>query len=142
MRITLFIGALGAGGAERALIVLAKGLNERGHDVTVLTWMNQGPDFYHVSDGVKHVRAIIPESVVSTRWYNVVGIVRRLVALRRAIKSTRPEVAISFLDGNNELFLLASIKERYKKILSCQNDMSEHQHFNSRWERLRDSIYK
>lgn len=142
MRITLFIGTLGAGGAERALIVLAEGLHKRGHDVTVLTWINQEPDFYHVPKGVKHVRADIPESVVSTRWYNAVGVIRRLFALRKSIKSTQPEVVISFLDGNNELFLLASIKEKYSKILSCQIDMAEHDHFNSRWDRLRELIYK
>ncbi len=142
MRITLFIGTLGAGGAERALIVLAEGLHKRGHDVTVLTWINREPDFYQVSEGVKRVRADIPESVISTRWYNVVGIIRRLFALRASIKATQPEVVISFLDGNNELFLLASIKERYRRILSCQIDIAEHNHFNPRWERLRESIYK
>lgn len=138
----MFIGTLGAGGAERALIVLAEGLQKRGHDVTVLTWINQEPDFYHVPEGVKHVRADIPANVVSTRWYNAVGFVRRLFALRKSIQTTKPDVVISFLDGNNELFLLASIKERYRKILSCQIDMAEHDHFNSRWDRLREVIYK
>lgn len=142
MRITLFIGALGAGGAERALIVLAEGMHKHGHDVTVLTWINQEPDFYHVPEGVKHVRAEIPESVVSTRWYNIVGTIRRLFALRMSIKTTQPEVVISFLDGNNEMFLLASIKERYRKLLSCQIDIAEHDHFNSRWDKLRELIYK
>ncbi|MFW2437765.1 MAG: glycosyltransferase family 4 protein [Arenicellales bacterium] len=142
MRITLFIGTLGAGGAERALIVLAEGLQKHGHDVTVLTWINQEHDFYHVPEGVKHVRAEIPEDVVSTRWYNAVGIIRRLFALRKSIKTTQPEVVISFLDGNNEMFLLASIKERYIKILSCQIDIAEHDHFNSRWDKLRELIYK
>lgn len=142
MRITLFIGTLGGGGAERALIVLAEGLHKRGHEVTVLTWINDEPDFYLVPEGVEHVRAVIPGSIVSTRWYNVVGFIRRLFALRKSIKSTQPEVVISFLDGNNELFLLASIKERYRKILSCQIDIAEHDHFNLRWDRLREFIYK
>jgi glycosyltransferase involved in cell wall biosynthesis len=142
MRITLFIGGLGAGGAERALIVLAGGWHKRGHDVTVLTWINQEPDFYSVPDGVRHVRADVPKSVVSTRWYNLIGFFRRLRALRKSIKNTHPEVVISFLDGNNELFLLASIKEKYKKFLSVQIDMTEHKHFNSRWKYLRKFIYK
>jgi len=142
MRITLFIGGLGAGGAERALIVLAEGFQNRKHDVTVLTWINREPDFYNVPAGVKHVRAEIPESVVSTRWFDVVGLIRRLHTLRNFIKRTQPDVVISFLDGNNEIFLLASIKEKYKKILSCQIDIERHEHFNPRWEYLRKFIYK
>ncbi len=142
MNITLFIGALGAGGAERALIVLAEGFQNRGHDVTVLTWINQEADFYTVPASVKHVRAEIPENVVSTRWFDVVGLIRRLLALRKSIKRTQPDVVISFLDGNNEMFLLASIAEKYKKILSCQIDIERHEHFNPRWERLRKILYR
>jgi len=142
MKITMFIGALGAGGAERALIVLAEGFQNRGHDVTVLTWINQVPDFYTVPASVKHVRAEITENVVSTRWFDVVGLIRRLLALRKSIKQTQPDVVISFLDGNNEMFLLASIAERYKKILSCQIDIERHEHFNPRWESLRKILYR
>ena len=141
MRITLFIGTLGAGGAERALVVLSEGLQEKGHDVTILTWINQEEDFYRIPKNVVHVKADIPKSVVSTRWYNLVGGLRRLRAIRKAIAKTNPDLVISFLDGNNELFLLSSVGEQYIKIISCQNDMSVHPHFNQRWEKLREIIY-
>ncbi len=138
----MFIGALGAGGAERTLIVLAEGFQHRGHDVTVLTWINQEADFYTVPASVKHVRADIPKNVVSTRWYDVPGLIRRLYAVRKSIQRTQPDVVISFLDGNNEIFLLSSIAEKYRKILSCQIDIERHEHFNPRWNTLRNLIYR
>ena len=52
MKITLFIGYLSGGGAERVAVNLAGFLNSKGHDVTVLTYDNMA-SAYEIPQGVK-----------------------------------------------------------------------------------------
>lgn len=142
MRITLFTSSLGAGGAERAVVRLAEGFKQRGHDVAIVSWNNLVSDFYEVPEGVDRFRIELTPSQVSVRWYDLVGNLRRFRAIRHAIGKTNPDIVISFQDGANELFLLSSVGTSYLKLLSCQNDIRKLSHFNSRWDLLRKFIYR
>ena len=53
MKITLLIGSLAGGGAERVVCNLANYLVEKGHEVTVLTVSDQ--QTYEIKESVRHV---------------------------------------------------------------------------------------
>lgn len=138
----MFSANLVAAGSERAVVVLAEALQHRGHEVSIVLWNNPGETFYEIPAGVKRVDAALTVEEGSVRWFDLAGNARRLSRIRKAIRQTRPDVVISFLDGTNELFILASLGESYRKILSCQIDISQHQHYNPRWEKLRGITYR
>lgn len=142
MRITLFTPTLAAGGAERAVVTLAEGFKGIGHDVSIVVWNNLVPDFYMVPEGVDRLGLDLDPDKVFMRWYDLPGNIRRVRAIRKAIKNTHPDVVISFQDGTNELFILSSIGSRYLKLLSCQNDISRRSHINSRWDLMRRMLYR
>ena len=139
-RLTLFISTLRGGGAERSVTVLAEAFAAAGHDVSVVTWNDAEPDSYRLPESVGRVRVSLGGGA-SVRWFDVVGNLRRLRAIHKAIAATRPDAVISFLDGTNELFLLASLGARYGKLISCQVDLCRHRHYNRRWALLRRWLY-
>lgn len=54
LRIAFFIGNMGSsGGTERVLSVIANGLSERGHHVSIMSLKGRGRVFFPVSDAVK-----------------------------------------------------------------------------------------
>ena len=52
MRIVLLIHSLFFGGAERQLVLLAKGLHQRGHTVVVVPFYSGGPLEQELVDAV------------------------------------------------------------------------------------------
>lgn len=142
MRITLFTDTLAAGGAERTVVVLAEEFANRGHRVVVVTWNNDVADFYMLPTGVQRIRVPLDSQQASVRWFDVIGNARRLRAIRRTIRATDPDAVISFQDGTNELFLVSSAGDRYRKLISCQNDIEQHAHYNRRWAALRRYLYR
>lgn len=93
MRITCVIGTLGAGGAERVMTYLCEGLATRGHQVTLLTLDANVPDFYTVSNKVKRVKITLP----TFKKAGFLQGIPRLKKLTQALKSTNPQVVISFM---------------------------------------------
>ena len=93
MKITCVIGTLGCGGAERVMTHLCGGLASRGHEVTLLTMCNAVPDFYAVPAGVTRVRLHLPV----LQKNGLFTAASRLWQIVRAVRSTRPEVVISFM---------------------------------------------
>ena len=89
MRILLFIDSLGAGGAQRQIVGLAKLLEERGHHIVVLTYYDI--PFYqpqldacgiaceHVKDGGNYLRRV---------W-----------KVRKYIRSYSPDWVVAYLDS-------------------------------------------
>ncbi len=83
-----------AGGAERVLCLLASELVQRGHEVSLLTF--DAPDnapFYPLHPGVIRVDLDIGDSALPARFRETVS---RIAALRCAITTLRPDVAIGF----------------------------------------------
>jgi glycosyltransferase involved in cell wall biosynthesis len=142
MRITLFTPTLAAGGAERAVISLAEVFQQAGHDVSIVIWNRTVDEFYNAPRGVSKHYLDLPEDKIFVRWFDIFGNIRRLRAIRKAIRSTRPEVVISFQDGTNELFILSTVGTDYVKLLSSQNDLMKKSHINSRWDMMRRLLYR
>lgn len=112
MRLTLVISALTGGGAERVLVLLTEGFLKKGYDVAVVTLSGIERDFYKLPDEVHRLALNIlgnSSTPIDALWNNLY----RLLILRRAIRSTQPDVVISFVDRANVLTLLALSKTSY-----------------------------
>lgn len=108
LRLTLVIAAMGAGGAERVLSIMANHWATRGHIVTVLTFDDgTQPPFYRMDarvrctalDLVRASRGAL-EALAQNLW--------RIVRLRRALRAIRPDAVISFMTETSVLTLLAA----------------------------------
>ncbi|HEY6351159.1 MAG TPA: glycosyltransferase family 4 protein [Candidatus Angelobacter sp.] len=107
MRITLVISSLALGGAERVMSLLATLWMEQGKEVTLLTLDHGETSAYPIHPGVKRHGLGLDEK----SRYLLQGLFRnlkRISVLRRAIRESRPDVVISFMDTINVLTLLAT----------------------------------
>ncbi len=140
MKIALLCSSLGAGGAEKSALVLAEEFARRGIETNIVTCSTKIPDFYTVPKVLPRIRINLGKWE-SVRWFDVIGNIRRLYRIRRALKELEPDIIISFLDGLNELFLLATLGWSIKKIVSCQIDIRHHMVSSTRWRFLRKFTY-
>ncbi|MCC5643039.1 glycosyltransferase family 4 protein [Nostoc sp. CHAB 5824] len=115
MQITLIISGLASGGAERVLLLLAKGFLQRGHTVTVITLSNKDTDFYSLPPGIEHV-ALNLRKKSATLLHGVWNTLSRFIRLRQAVRETQPDVVISFMAPMNILTSFALFQTKYPKI--------------------------
>lgn len=121
LNITLVISTLGSGGAERVLVLLAKGLIDRGHRVTVVTYSEKNTDFYQLPSGI----ARIALGIMSQSANPIAGLIanlKRIGILKEAIASSQPDVVISFLRLTNIATILACRGATYPVIATEHND--------------------
>lgn len=100
-KILFFIRSLNAGGAERQLVVTAKGLAERGHQVTVLTFYSDG--FY--VDELADTKVQLLSLHKKGRWDLFVFSFRLL----RVLRQQSPNVIYSFLGTANILAVIMKL---------------------------------
>ena len=120
-KITLVISTLTCGGAERVLVLLAKGFIAQGFQVSVITLDNKSNDFYHLPSEINRLALdIMSESsnVVETLKNNF----KRIAILRKAIQSTKPGLVISFLRLTNIITIFALLGVSYPVIVTEHND--------------------
>jgi glycosyltransferase involved in cell wall biosynthesis len=140
MRIALIISALGAGGAERVIIGLANAWAARGWRVTLITFEPPGTCPYYEVDARVELRQLGVASAAGPIWRAARQGMRRVGALRHALRTADPEVAISFLAKINVLTVLATRGLGLPVIVSERNN-PERQHFRATWHRLRARLY-
>lgn len=108
MRVTLLIGSLRCGGAERVLTSLANGWRRDGHAVTLVTLQGgRESPFFPLDPGV----SLTPLGVSRPSRHVLDAVatnVRCGRALRAAFRQSRPDVIVSFLTTTNVLALLAA----------------------------------
>jgi glycosyltransferase involved in cell wall biosynthesis len=108
MRLTLVIFSLGAGGAERVMSLMANYWAAKEWKITLLT-LDDGkePPFYDLDSRVRH----IPLGIAGASSSPFIGIgnnLKRIQLLQSAIRDSKPEAVISFVDQTNVLTLLAT----------------------------------
>ena len=97
-KILFFIRSLNAGGAERQLVVTAKGLAERGYKVTVLTFYSGG--FY--ADELANTKVQLLSLNKKGRW----DLIAFFYCLLKALRRQRPDVIYSYLNTANILAVI------------------------------------
>jgi glycosyltransferase involved in cell wall biosynthesis len=138
-RIALVISSLGGGGAERIVSGLATRWARAGLDVSVVTLGSRTTDAYEVDPRVRRVTL----DLLRPSRHAVEGIVqasRRILALRRALVSLRPDVILSFMTSTNVLALLATIGER-PRVFVCERTDPRRERVGASWAALRRLLY-
>ena len=101
MKILLLCQALVFGGTQRQIALLARGLKQRGHDVSVAVFYGGGP----FADELAAAGVPIHDLAKRGRW-DVVGFAARL---RRLVTHEQPDVVYAFLPVAN---ILAALVKR------------------------------
>lgn len=112
MNVLFIVSSMGGGGAQRVAALLCNAWTKRGHQVTLMpTFSRKGECAYDLEPGVN---LEFLADYVGGKW----GRLRRLWALHRYIRRTRPDVIISFLGHVNVAALLAAIGTKVPVIVS------------------------
>ncbi|HEV2705924.1 MAG TPA: glycosyltransferase family 4 protein [Pyrinomonadaceae bacterium] len=108
MRVTFVIPVIASGGAEHALVILARRWAAGGRQVTILTYDDgASAPFYELDPRIRHVPMGIARD--SSGLFAAVGNnLRRARILRREVRRSRPDVVVSFIDQTNVLTLVAT----------------------------------
>lgn len=118
VRVAVVVGSLGAGGAERAAVLVASGLAQLGHQVSMISLFGRlREDFYALPERIE--RADVGLRVGSTRVGRNLAVVR---GLRRFLVTPGVDVVVSFLPEVNVISLLASVGTRIPVVISEQVD--------------------
>lgn len=122
MNVTLVIGSMNCGGAERVMASLANGLAGLGHQVTLLSNPSAEDEwFFPLNDDVvrSHFK---PDAFKEASWKDPGGWLKRLGALRHSIESTGPDVVVSFLDYINVAVLLSLLGSAIPCVVEEHSD--------------------
>jgi glycosyltransferase involved in cell wall biosynthesis len=139
-RLTLVIHALHSGGAERSLAGLAYHWAACGADVTLITLDTVASDVFPLHPAIHRVGLGLmrPSRHVGQA---VVNTLRRLRALRRAIRQADAPVVISFTDKMNVLTVLACAGTR-RRVVVTERSNPQRQQLGPFGERLRRWTYR
>jgi glycosyltransferase involved in cell wall biosynthesis len=139
-RIALVITGLGAGGAERVLVGMANHWAAKGIGVTLISFEPPGtPSYYPLDPGVE-LRQLDLKAQAGAPWRTAWQSMVRVLALRRAFRACRPDVAIAFLAKVNIITVVATRGLGLPVILSERNN-PERQGFSPVWVWLRHRLY-
>ncbi len=137
MKILFLVSSLNAGGAERVACTLANAWVAKGYEVTLVPCFTQGTgkSFYTLDERIKvHW---LSQSLPKQKW--LARLVKPLV-LRRLMKETKADVALSFLTNVNVMALLAKCGLRLPLIVSERSD-PRFQKISSSLKFLRRRLY-
>lgn len=142
LRVALVIQSLGGGGAERVTTHLSASLAEAGHEVAVITLASARLDAYALHPAVRRIDLSPfdrrPDGGTAS---GLSGNVRRIRALRRALRESDPDVAVAMMTTSNVLLAMAALG------LRCATVGSERIHppqlpLSRVWEGLRWLAYR
>lgn len=158
MRITLVIGGLTGGGAERVCVNLANAWVARGRRVTILTYARSLVAPAYAVDPRVELRDIGWPRVASPRELNPFSItpvlrgldragcyefvqeINIIAILRHAILETAPDLVVAIIDITN-VRVLAAMQETGVPVIACeQTDLNEIS--LGRWQRARQALYR
>jgi glycosyltransferase involved in cell wall biosynthesis len=120
LRLTLVISSLAGGGAERTATILANAWANRGDRVTLVTLDGEAA-FFSLDERVAH-RPLAVAGPSSNLLATVANSVRRIRAIRAAVRASEPAALISFIETTNVLTLLATRGLGIPVIVSERSD--------------------
>lgn len=105
MKITFIIATLNSGGAERVLVTLANALCKE-HEVKIIKFHPED-SFYKLEKEV--LVKTLPQFSFHNLYHKIASRVKKIFALRRALRENESDVFISFLDTTNIACIVAKI---------------------------------
>ena len=139
MRLTMLISSLSRGGAERAMAVEADHWAAKGHHVTLVTFADPDPKDYSVSESVHRIGLGLPAGGRHP-WHVLRRSAARVRALRAVLRSSRPDVVVSFMETPSVLAVLAAAGLRVPVVVMEHNDPTKHP-IAPPWELMRRLTY-
>ena len=158
MRITIVIGGLGGGGAERVCVNMANAWVERGRHVTILTvGQNSAAPAYTIDPRVErrnigwprgaHAEELRGDSMASllqglqsAGCFELTRQITLLAMLRHAILATVPDVVVAHIDMTN-IRVLAAMNETGVPVIACEHTDTS-QVSIGRWQSIRAALYR
>lgn len=128
-----------AGGAQRVMSLMANHWVKKGWQVTLISLSGIESDFYQLDPAVNRVGLDLLNPSVN-RVHAMISNFRRLFVIRRVIKTSSPDVIISFMDKMNVLTLLSTLGSSLPVLVSERIDPRK-QSIGQPWTFLRDRIY-
>jgi len=139
MRILMLVSSMHAGGAERVAATLVSAWAERGDAVTLTpTYSSKGTCFYPLSDKVELAWLA---DIAGTRASGGLAAFKRLMALRKHIRDTKPDVVVSFLTNVNVAAILATRGLGVPLIVCERTNPVAETTTGSVWRKLRRLLY-
>lgn len=121
------------------MTLLTRGLLARDHNVTVITLFGADSDFYTLPAGATRI-ALGIDGDSPTVIHGLANNLQRLRVLRRAIKSTEPDVVVSHIHRTNIMTILAVGRTPIPVIVVEHNDPGMNPDGRI-WETLRRRTY-
>ena len=140
MKIVFVISSMGSGGAERVISNMANYWAGNSWSVTLITLEEKNKYFYNLDKRISKVALCLVGQSTSTPDA-VINNIRRILALRSAIKFSRPDAVISFMDRTNVLTIMATLFTGTPVIISERTNPNYHD-IGKGWKALRRWLYK
>lgn len=140
LKILLFMNSMAGGGAERAAATLANFWAQQGWQVTLVTLASIDDDFYPLSPAVKRISLDLAgdsRHVLKALVQNL----RRLLALRRILRHTRPRIALAMMSTPNVLLACASRGIAGLWTIGSERCYPPHAPIGRAWTGLRKTMY-
>jgi len=141
MRLLIFIYSMGNGGAERVSANLANYWAAKGWEVTIVTLSQQSLDFYELHPAVKRIALELAgdsAGVLTGLWQNR----RRVIALRRVLRQTQPDIALGMMATANVLLALAAWNLPALRTIGAERNHPPQLPLGHLWETLRRYTYR
>ncbi len=108
MRVTLVIYALGSGGAERVMSILANYWASQGWEITLILLVDPSQPAFYPLDPRIQLKSLGIAKNSTNPLAAICNAVWRVVTLRREIIASKPDAVISFMNSVNVCSILAS----------------------------------
>ncbi len=128
-KILCLIDSLASGGAERQMSYLSAGLCKAGHEVLLVVF-SQFSDFYREYAESQGVRV-----ETNLRGYDRF---RRILEIRKLVRSYKPDAVICYKDGVNIAACMARMLTPFRLIVSERNTTQS----LSKYEKLKFALYR
>ena len=115
MKIVLFTDSLGAGGAQRQLVGLAKLLQAKQYDITVLTYHKD--EFYLPFLQECNIKYVLLD--------NAIGSVKRISAVINYIKKEKPDTLIAYQETPSLIACIAKIVCPYVRVIVSERNTTQ-----------------
>jgi glycosyltransferase involved in cell wall biosynthesis len=141
MKIVIVLSSLATGGAERATVTLASYWAGLGWKVTLVTFAPKEMDFYCCPDSVQRLDLGLyapSGSILSGALANV----RRIVSLRRLLRSIEADVVVSMMDQTNVVLAAASVLLRSGATVGMEHSYPPMSPLRFIWGVLRKTLYR
>lgn len=138
--VAIVISHLSGGGSQRVLAFLVNYWSKVGRRICVITHADREEDFFTLPSSVRRItirRAKTSRNLIEGLGANI----RRIVAIRRALKKVNAKVILSFIVSTNILVVLASFGLSSRVVISERND-PDRQPLGWMWHRLRQLVYR